>query len=128
MRRIPNPHSLIDFQDFDDTFMSMSGRSKSFCCTDSSISQSLQSLHSMSTSPPLTKVSNSRPLKFYKRAQILIADLWACFGNTPYGYFTDIDKISMFARLTAFHKFYIHWDVCDILPLSGVFLVLRCPS
>jgi len=45
--------------------------------------------------PPLP--STTKPLKFYKRAQILIADLWACFCNTSYGYFTDIDKLSMFA-------------------------------
>jgi hypothetical protein len=45
--------------------------------------------------PPLP--SSSKPLKFYKRAQIVIADLWACFNNTSYGYFTDIDKLSMFA-------------------------------
>jgi Potential Queuosine, Q, salvage protein family len=45
--------------------------------------------------PPLP--SSSKPLKFYKRAQILVADLWACFSNTSYGHFTDIDKLSMFA-------------------------------
>ena len=47
--------------------------------------------------PPLPYYSNPKPLKFYKRAQILIADLWACFCNTSYGHFTDIDKLSMFA-------------------------------
>jgi len=46
---------------------------------------------------PLPSCTNSKPLKFYKRAQILIADLWACFHNTSYGHFTDIDKLSMFA-------------------------------
>src|SRR5271169_1269128 len=45
--------------------------------------------------PPLP--STSQTLKFYKRVQILIADLWACFCNTSYGHFTDIDKLSMFA-------------------------------
>jgi hypothetical protein len=45
--------------------------------------------------PPLPL--SSKPLKFYKRAQILVADLWACFSNTSYGHFTDIDKLSMFA-------------------------------
>ncbi|KZF19416.1 hypothetical protein L228DRAFT_43135 [Xylona heveae TC161] len=33
----------------------------------------------------------------YKRAQILVADLWACFNGTSYGTFNDIDKITMFA-------------------------------
>lgn len=46
-------------------------------------------------SPSFTE--SSKPLKFYKRAQILVADLWACFCDTWYGNFTDIDKLSMFA-------------------------------
>ncbi|KAI8365781.1 hypothetical protein BD560DRAFT_436381 [Blakeslea trispora] len=32
-----------------------------------------------------------------KRAQILIADLWACFDGQGYGQFDDIDSITMFA-------------------------------
>ncbi|KAG1452829.1 hypothetical protein G6F56_007721 [Rhizopus delemar] len=32
-----------------------------------------------------------------KRAQILIADLWACFDGIDYGRFDDIDSITMFA-------------------------------
>ncbi|KAF1796842.1 hypothetical protein V8B55DRAFT_1548209 [Mucor lusitanicus] len=32
-----------------------------------------------------------------KRAQILIADLWACFDGQSYGEFNDIDSITMFA-------------------------------
>ncbi|KAI7899495.1 uncharacterized protein BX663DRAFT_521094 [Cokeromyces recurvatus] len=32
-----------------------------------------------------------------KRAQILIADLWACFDGQSYGQFDDIDSITMFA-------------------------------
>ncbi|KAI8974944.1 hypothetical protein BDB01DRAFT_378985 [Pilobolus umbonatus] len=32
-----------------------------------------------------------------KRAQILIADIWACFGGEGHGLFTDIDSITMFA-------------------------------
>eukprot|EP01120_Amphizonella_sp_Union-15-10_P003101 TRINITY_DN1342_c0_g1_i1.p1 TRINITY_DN1342_c0_g1~~TRINITY_DN1342_c0_g1_i1.p1 ORF type:complete len:228 (-),score=21.20 TRINITY_DN1342_c0_g1_i1:51-734(-) len=38
-----------------------------------------------------------RTVKFYKRAQILIADLWACFEGQGYGAFDDIDVITMFA-------------------------------
>lgn len=34
---------------------------------------------------------------FHKRAQILIADMWACFENTGLGEFLDIDTITMFA-------------------------------
>lgn len=38
-----------------------------------------------------------KPIRFYKRAQILVADLWACFEGTSYGAFHDIDTITMFA-------------------------------
>jgi len=38
-----------------------------------------------------------RRVRFYKRAQILVADLWACFEGKDYGEFHDIDKITMFA-------------------------------
>ncbi|GAD95248.1 hypothetical protein AOR_1_390144 [Paecilomyces variotii No. 5] len=36
-------------------------------------------------------------VRLYKRAQILVADLWACFEGQGYGEFHDIDKITMFA-------------------------------
>ncbi|KAF9893281.1 hypothetical protein FE257_011711 [Aspergillus nanangensis] len=38
-----------------------------------------------------------RRVRLYKRAQILIADLWACFNGQNFGEFRDIDKITMFA-------------------------------
>ncbi|KAI0017741.1 hypothetical protein F4780DRAFT_754221 [Xylariomycetidae sp. FL0641] len=38
-----------------------------------------------------------KPIRFLKRAQILVADLWACFNGESYGQFRDIDKITMFA-------------------------------
>jgi Queuosine salvage protein len=44
----------------------------------------------------IAKLEN-KSLKFYKRAQILVADLWACFRNESYGNFKDINEISMFA-------------------------------
>ena len=34
---------------------------------------------------------------FYKRAQILVADIWACFEGKGFGEFHDIDSITMFA-------------------------------
>lgn len=40
---------------------------------------------------------DGRAVRFYKRAQILVGDLWACFGGEGYGRFDDIDKITMFA-------------------------------
>lgn len=55
--------------------------------------ESISSFNDISPPPP----GKSKPLKFYKRAQILVADLWACFSNTSYGHFTDIDKLTMFA-------------------------------
>ncbi|EPZ34873.1 Protein of unknown function DUF2419 domain-containing protein [Rozella allomycis CSF55] len=36
-------------------------------------------------------------VKFYKRVQILIADVWSCFGGKNIGEFTNIDDITMFA-------------------------------
>ena len=38
-----------------------------------------------------------RAVCLYKRAQILVADLWACFEGESYGSFSDIDQITMFA-------------------------------
>lgn len=32
-----------------------------------------------------------------KRAQILVADLWACFEGSSWGFFHDIDMLTMFA-------------------------------
>ena len=45
---------------------------------------------------------------FYKRAQILIADIWGCFEGMGHGYFADIDSITMFAdyRVPQVLKFY----------------------
>ncbi|KAJ1925625.1 hypothetical protein IWQ60_004448 [Tieghemiomyces parasiticus] len=40
---------------------------------------------------------HGRTVWFCKRAQILVADLWACFDNTGYGAFTRIDDLTMFA-------------------------------
>ncbi|KAL2870669.1 queuosine 5'-phosphate N-glycosylase/hydrolase [Aspergillus lucknowensis] len=42
-------------------------------------------------------VFQGRRVRLYKRAQILVADLWACFNGEDYGEFHDIDKITMFA-------------------------------
>lgn len=37
-----------------------------------------------------------RKLYFLKRAQILVADLWACFEGEGYGTFNDIDVLTIF--------------------------------
>lgn len=38
-----------------------------------------------------------RKVRFLKRAQILVADLWAAFNSTSHGEFHDIGHITMFA-------------------------------
>ncbi|KXJ20652.1 queuosine salvage protein [Exaiptasia diaphana] len=40
---------------------------------------------------------NNCRVSFYKRAQILIADIWACFEGKSWGQFDDIQVITMFA-------------------------------
>ncbi|PVU94515.1 hypothetical protein BB561_002497 [Smittium simulii] len=40
---------------------------------------------------------NSNKYYFLKRAQILVADIWACFDSKGLGYFSDIDYLTMFA-------------------------------
>lgn len=36
-------------------------------------------------------------MRFLKRAQIFVADIWACFEGEDYGDFYDVDKITIFA-------------------------------
>lgn len=36
-------------------------------------------------------------MRILKRAQILVADMWACFNGESWGEFRDIDKITIFA-------------------------------
>jgi len=40
---------------------------------------------------------NRKRVRFLKRAQICVADLWAAFDGEAFGQFDDIDKITMFA-------------------------------
>lgn len=42
-------------------------------------------------------VYNGKKIAIYKRAQILIGDIWACFKGKEYGYFKDIEELTMFA-------------------------------
>lgn len=42
------------------------------------------------------RFENRKSVRLLKRAQILVADLWACFDGESYGNFHDIDKITMF--------------------------------
>ena len=40
---------------------------------------------------------HGKTVRIHKRAQILVADLWACFNGQGYGSFGDISKITAFA-------------------------------
>uniref|UniRef100_UPI00358F4353 queuosine 5'-phosphate N-glycosylase/hydrolase isoform X2 n=1 Tax=Myxine glutinosa TaxID=7769 RepID=UPI00358F4353 len=42
-------------------------------------------------------IFQGQPVSFYKRAQILVADLWGCFQGQGDAAFVDIDSITMFA-------------------------------
>ncbi|GBP42806.1 Queuosine salvage protein [Eumeta japonica] len=42
-------------------------------------------------------IYKGKKVSFYKRAQILVADLWNFFGGENWGKFVDIDKLTMFA-------------------------------
>ncbi|KAA3673405.1 uncharacterized protein DEA37_0004417 [Paragonimus westermani] len=42
-------------------------------------------------------VYRGQQISFLKRAQILVGDLWSCFGGKGWGYFYDIDEITAFA-------------------------------
>lgn len=42
-------------------------------------------------------VHHGSKVSFHKRAQIFIADAWACFGGQSFGEFSDIEIITMFA-------------------------------
>ncbi|KAI4159754.1 MAG: hypothetical protein L6R39_000311 [Caloplaca ligustica] len=44
-----------------------------------------------------TATFHSRPIHFHKRAQIFVADLYACFSGQSYGLFHDISTLTMFA-------------------------------
>ena len=58
---------------------------------------SLQQQHGESVIDIDDNGEERRQVHFLKRAQILVADLWACFQETSYGAFDDINRITMFA-------------------------------
>ena len=41
-------------------------------------------------------VFDGQPVQFQKRVQILIADIWACFEESGYGGFCNIEQLTMF--------------------------------
>ena len=42
---------------------------------------------------------DGKRVRFLKRAQIFVADLWAAFNGTSFGAFNDIDHLTMFAGM-----------------------------
>jgi hypothetical protein len=44
-------------------------------------------------------IFEKKKVRFLKRAQIFVADLWAAFDGEGYGEFNDINKITMFAGM-----------------------------
>lgn len=46
---------------------------------------------------PFDGEDRTKNIRLLKRAQILVADIWACFNGESWGDFDDIDKITMFA-------------------------------
>jgi len=42
-------------------------------------------------------VYDGQRVSFYKRAQILVSDIWGCFNGHGLGHFTDMDGLTMFA-------------------------------
>src|ERR1700753_2903878 len=52
-----------------------------------------------------------KTVRFFKRAQIFVADVWAAFDGDGLGQFNDIDRITMFAGSvysTDFQAIYTH--------------------
>jgi hypothetical protein len=45
----------------------------------------------------IASFESRKSIRFLKRAQICVADLWAAFDGEGFGEFDDIDKITMFA-------------------------------
>ncbi|VDP70069.1 unnamed protein product [Echinostoma caproni] len=62
-----------------------------------------------------------KEVSFLKRAQILVGDLWSCFGGKGVGMFTDIDEITAFADyripqvLVYFGVLHYDTELCSLL-------------
>lgn len=66
---------------------------------------------------------NGMTVYLYKRAQILVADLWACFEGKNEGRFDDIDTITMFADYRVpqalVHVGLLHYDDLTLTRLKN---------
>jgi hypothetical protein len=45
-----------------------------------------------------------KKVRFLKRAQIFVADVWSAFGGEDYGKFNDIDHLTMFPGMFEEHR------------------------
>lgn len=79
-------------------FQEFNGKFKNCILKSNSSAQSLLKLI-VDSFPSFRDQTNYKghEISFYKRAQILIADIWACFKGEGIGYFHDIDTLTMFA-------------------------------
>lgn len=68
-----------------------------------------------------------KEVRFYKRAQILVADLWACFRGKSYGKFHDIDKLTMFAGMLicVYMSFLFYISIFHIIFILMVMLLFK---
>ncbi|MCJ1346000.1 hypothetical protein MMC31_004211 [Peltigera leucophlebia] len=65
---------------------------------------------------------DGKKVRFYKRAQILVADLWACFEGESYGNFHDIDTITMFAGIVIYEAQHESSDMSQIIGFPKCFI------
>ena len=61
---------------------------------------------------------DGKKVRLLKRAQILVADLWAAFGGTGCGEFSDIDSLTMFAGKLALISRVAHLTIAEMLTRS----------
>jgi hypothetical protein len=54
-------------------------------------------------------------VSIYKRAQILVADVWSCFQDQGLGKFPDISEITMFADYRV-PQMLIYYDCLEYSP------------
>lgn len=67
-----------------------------------------------------------RNVRFLKRAQIFVADLWAAFDGKGYGRFDDIDKITMFAGMFKKASTLTTWLTCKDYRIPQMLHSLGC--